>query len=140
MTIMDSTEGQLRFGCSLANSTGSMAPYTSTTLSSTRTTQSMSRRTNDENRNQSSERRNVARRGGSNGGGHPRITSGHHTATDINASRRDFLSYVMSLMRAHSNEHFDCLPVLDVASLKHVAYVFDSLIYYMNSFDSYFES
>ena len=133
MTIMDSTEGQLRFGCSLANSTGSMAPYTSTTLSSTRTTQSMSRRTNDENRNQSSERRNVARRGGSNGGGHPRITSGHHTATDINASRRDFLSYVMSLMRAHSNEHFDCLPVLDVASLKHVAYVFDSLIYYMKA-------
>lgn len=36
-------------------------------------------------------------------------------------------------MRAHSNEHTDCLPVIDISSLRHVAYVFDALIYYMRS-------
>lgn len=36
-------------------------------------------------------------------------------------------------MRAHNGEHLDSLPVLDVSSLKHVAYVFDALIYYMRS-------
>lgn len=36
-------------------------------------------------------------------------------------------------MRAHNGEHLDSLPVLDVSALKHVAYVFDALIYYMRS-------
>lgn len=36
-------------------------------------------------------------------------------------------------MRAHNNEHLDSLPVLDVSALKHVAYVFDALIYFMRS-------
>lgn len=36
-------------------------------------------------------------------------------------------------MRAHNGEHSDTLPVIDVASLKHIAYVFDCLIYYMRS-------
>lgn len=36
-------------------------------------------------------------------------------------------------MRAHSNEHGDSLPVLDVSSLKHVAYVLDALVYYMRA-------
>ena len=36
-------------------------------------------------------------------------------------------------MRAHNSEHLDSLPVLDVSALKHVAYVFDALIYYMRS-------
>ncbi|KAL1422900.1 hypothetical protein MTO96_021623 [Rhipicephalus appendiculatus] len=49
------------------------------------------------------------------------------------SARRDFLSYALSLMRAHNNEHFDSLPVMDVASLKHVAYVFDALIYFMRA-------
>lgn len=39
-------------------------------------------------------------------------------------------------MRAHSNEHGDSLPVLDVSSLKHVAYVLDALVYYMRA-DTY---
>lgn len=39
-------------------------------------------------------------------------------------------------MRAHNNEHLDSLPVLDVSALKHVAYVFDALIYFMRSGDS----
>lgn len=36
-------------------------------------------------------------------------------------------------MRAHNGEHLDSLPILDVSALKHVAYVFDALIYYMRS-------
>ena len=47
--------------------------------------------------------------------------------------RREFLNYCLSLMRAHNGEHSDTLPVIDVSSLKHIAYVFDSLIYYMRS-------
>ena len=56
--------------------------------------------------------------------------SGHFDST---TSRRDFLSYALSLMRSHNSEHSDSLPVLDVASMKHIAYVFDALIYYMRS-------
>ena len=48
-------------------------------------------------------------------------------------SRREFLSYCLSLMRSHNAEHLDSLPVLDVSALKHIAYVFDALIYYMRS-------
>lgn len=36
-------------------------------------------------------------------------------------------------MRSHNAEHLDSLPVLDVSALKHIAYVFDALIYYMRS-------
>lgn len=36
-------------------------------------------------------------------------------------------------MRAHNGEHRDSLPVLDVSALRHVAYVFDALAYYMRS-------
>lgn len=36
-------------------------------------------------------------------------------------------------MRAHNGEHLDSLPILDVSALKHVAYVFDALIYFMRS-------
>lgn len=55
------------------------------------------------------------------------------SAPDSHAARREFLSYCLSLMRAHNSEHGDSLPVLDVSSLRHVAYVFDALIYYMRS-------
>ena len=36
-------------------------------------------------------------------------------------------------MRSHNNEHWDSLPTIDVASLKHMAYVFDALIYFARS-------
>lgn len=52
---------------------------------------------------------------------------------DAHSARREFLSYCLSLMRAHNSEHLDSLPILDVSALKHVAYVFDALIYYMRS-------
>lgn len=55
----------------------------------------------------------------------------HAAHSDPNVSRRDFLGYAMSLMRAQSSDHYDSMPVLDVASLKHVAYIFDAFFYYI---------
>jgi len=54
-------------------------------------------------------------------------------AVDGTAARRDFLSYMISLIRGHGNEHHDSLPILDVSSLRHVAYVFDAYIYYLQA-------
>lgn len=52
---------------------------------------------------------------------------------DATSSRRDFLTYCLSLMRSHNSEHRDSLPVLDITALRHVAYVLDALIFYMRS-------
>ena len=146
MTVMDSTEGQLRFGCALTNSSGSFSAANPTTFppSQTQPTRSVTvsssgpRRVNlnDENRvTQSSDSRPgmSSRRSGSTAG--HRFVAGHHShhTMDSTSARKDFLSYAMSLMRSHSSEHLDSLPVLDVAALKHVAYVFDSLIYFIKS-------
>lgn len=49
------------------------------------------------------------------------------------SARGDFLNYALSLMRSHHDEHSDVLPVLDVCSLKHVAYVFQALIYWIKA-------
>lgn len=62
-----------------------------------------------------------------------RSTRSEREGGDAHVSRREFLSYCLSLMRAHNNEHLDSLPILDVSALKHVAYVFDALIYFMRS-------
>lgn len=55
------------------------------------------------------------------------------TGADNATSRRDFLTYCLSLMRAHNSEHRDSLPVLDVTALRHVAYVLDAVIFYMRA-------
>lgn len=54
-------------------------------------------------------------------------------AADNSTSRRDFLTYCLSLMRAHNSEHRDSLPVLDVTALRHVAFVLDAIIFYMRA-------
>lgn len=54
-------------------------------------------------------------------------------STETTSSRRDFLTYCLSLMRAHNSEHRDSLPVLDVTALRHIAYVLDSILFYMRS-------
>jgi E3 ubiquitin-protein ligase EDD1 len=65
--------------------------------------------------------------------------SSHRRATLLSArqgmmsARGDFLNYALSLMRSHNDEHSDVLPVLDVCSLKHVAYVFQALIYWIKA-------
>ncbi|KAK6633415.1 hypothetical protein RUM44_004018 [Polyplax serrata] len=60
-------------------------------------------------------------------------TSRDRDNNNVHSSRRELLSYCLSLMRAHNAEHLDSLPVLDVSALKHIAYVLDALIYYMRS-------
>uniref|UniRef100_W8BVH1 HECT-type E3 ubiquitin transferase n=1 Tax=Ceratitis capitata TaxID=7213 RepID=W8BVH1_CERCA len=55
------------------------------------------------------------------------------------SSRRDFFTYCLSLMRAHTSEHRDALPVLDITAFRHIAYVFDGFIYYMRNSSSFYE-
>ncbi|XP_055848021.1 E3 ubiquitin-protein ligase hyd [Episyrphus balteatus] len=49
------------------------------------------------------------------------------------SSRREFFTYCLSLMRAHTSEHRDSLPVLDITALRHIAYVLDGIIFYMRN-------
>ena len=107
MNILDSTEAQLRFGSALSSATDSVS-MTVSSMGASR----------------------VGRTAGERGYvGRPMVSS----STDPAVSRRDFLTYALSLMRSHSSEHSDALPVLDVSALKHVAYVLDALIYCMRA-------
>merc|ERR1719481_915961 len=111
MTILDSTEAQLRFGSALSSVTDANHPgHPGNSSSSSRSSGSRT----------AAERGYVATRAASG-------------STDPSTNRKDFLTYALSLMRAHNGEHSDSLPVLDVSALKHIAYVFDALIYYMRS-------
>lgn len=91
MTVLDSTESQLRFGCSLnkrlSGGQGHKASSSSGSSSSLRSGDTETKR-------------------------RQKLDS---------TARRDFLSYALSLLRAQSSEHLDSLPVIDVASLKHIA-------------------
>lgn len=42
-------------------------------------------------------------------------------------------------MRAHTSEHRDALPVLDITALRHIAYVLDGFIYYMRNDTNFYE-
>ncbi|CAG0918967.1 unnamed protein product [Notodromas monacha] len=131
LTVMDATEGQLRFGAALAQASGKSTtpafdPHSrhSTSSSSGRTDRDAAR-VGSSAASVGSRRvffaralRRVYRFGGS---------------SEQVSSRRDFVNYMLSLTRAHSDEHLDALPNIDVASLKHVAYVFDALLYFMRS-------
>ncbi|KAG4078397.1 hypothetical protein HA402_013107 [Bradysia odoriphaga] len=144
LTVMDATEAQLRFGASLTHSTdpshplhplhplnpsqpatssinnlsvppsGNYQPRRTATLESTQSTSSTSTRivgfstASDNQRN--FDRDGVAQ-----------------------TARREFLTYALSLMRSHSSEHRDSLPVLDVTALRHIAYVLDGIIFYMRA-------
>lgn len=116
LTVMDSTESQLKFGASLTtyDSGNSGAASALSQVARIRTTTTTT--TNAWTRTGlSSDGRSIRER------------------EDAINARREFLSYSLSLMRAHNTEHLDSLPVIDVSSLKHVAYVFDSLIYFLRS-------
>ena len=60
---------------------------------------------------------------------------GTHSNTEEHTSMMDYLSYVLSLMRSHNSEHLGSLPLLDIAAMKHVAYVLDSCIYFLRCFE-----
>ncbi|XP_052763231.1 E3 ubiquitin-protein ligase UBR5-like isoform X2 [Mya arenaria] len=117
ITIMDSTEAQLRFGSSLSNTSDPANPAHPLHTGPSRLGRERTGREETRILQVVDSRR---RRFGAIG-------------NDGNSARRDFLNYALSLMRSHNNEHSDSLPVIDIASLRHVAYVFDSLIYYMRS-------
>ena len=151
MSVLDSTEAQLRFGSALAGSTDPSNPshpmFATSRIS----------RTNNGGSSTAIGGSSSSHHGGHNvGGGHgsshgaghleraPGFSTSRATAlasltgsvsmsSDPQSNRRDFLNYALSLMRAHNAEHSDSLPVIDVSAMKHIAYVFDALIYYMRS-------
>ena len=44
-------------------------------------------------------------------------------------SRKQFMSFVLTMMRGHHMEHGGALPAIDVAALEHLAWTFDGLHY-----------
>ncbi|KAJ0181281.1 hypothetical protein K1T71_003366 [Dendrolimus kikuchii] len=118
VTVMDATEAQLRFGASLTsnNASSANAETSRSTAPATRRTTTLS---------------SLATRIVSFSEG-PRARD-REQGVEAGSARREFLAYCLSLLRAHSAEHAEQLPVLDVAALKHVAYVLDALVYYMRA-------
>ncbi|XP_055716882.1 E3 ubiquitin-protein ligase hyd isoform X7 [Phlebotomus papatasi] len=105
LTVMDATEAQLKFGASLTHSADPSHPLHPL---------------------------HPPHHPPSNGSGSGSMgVSG--LGSDSQPSRREFLTYCLSLMRAHSSEHRDSLPVLDITALRHIAYVLDAIIFYMRS-------
>lgn len=110
-SVLDSTEAQLKFGTYLTNSTDPSHPH------------------HPLNFNTSQQNSSTLSSSGNNGSNSP-----------VGSSRRDFLTYCLSLMRAHTSEHRDALPVLDITALRHIAYVLDSFIYYLRNDTNFYES
>ncbi|XP_052753603.1 E3 ubiquitin-protein ligase UBR5 [Galleria mellonella] len=118
VTVMDATEAQLRFGASLTSNNAGNA-----STDSSRASVPAARRT-------TSFTSPATRIIGFSEG--PRSRD-REQGVEAGSARREFLAYCLSLLRAHSAEHAEQLPVLDVAALKHVAYVLDALVYYMRA-------
>lgn len=156
INVMDSTEAQLRFGVALSNAsapsgttsnhitlfgrsplsrmvTASSVMPTTRTPASASTAASALAASNAGAAGTYSESRRAQAGGGPGGSGGGGTGDRTNEVTDPLTGRREFLNYCLSLMRAHNGEHSDTLPVIDVSSLKHIAYVFDALIYYMRS-------
>ncbi|KAL9891475.1 E3 ubiquitin-protein ligase hyd isoform X1 [Glossina fuscipes] len=110
-SIMDSTEAQLKFGAYLTNYTDPAHPLHPLNL----TAQNNPNQTNN---------------GGNSSVGMNILGS---------SSRRDFFTYCLSLMRAHTSEHRDALPVLDITAQRHIAFVLDGFIYYMRNDSNFYE-
>ncbi|XP_060810644.1 E3 ubiquitin-protein ligase UBR5 isoform X1 [Amyelois transitella] len=121
VTVMDATEAQLRFGASLTSNNAS----SSSTGESSRSSAPAARRT-------TSLTSPATRIIGFGGPEVPRSRD-REQGVEAGSARREFLAYCLSLLRAHSAEHAEQLPVLDVAALKHVAYVLDAFVYYMRA-------
>ena len=147
MAVLDSTEAQLRFGSALAGSTDASHP-SHPLFAATRTSRaSTNAGTGTSSLANASSSHHGHSVGGHGGGGHLERATGFSTSratlasltgavtmsSDPQSNRRDFLNYALSLMRSHNAEHSDSLPVIDVSAMKHIAYVFDALIYYMRS-------
>ncbi|XP_048881123.1 E3 ubiquitin-protein ligase UBR5-like isoform X6 [Brienomyrus brachyistius] len=119
VSIMDSTEVQLRYGSALSS-----AGDPSHSSHPLHASQHTGRRERVATREEASLRTLEGRR---------RTSTLLAARQGAASARSDFLNYALSLMRAHGDEHSDVLPVLDVCSLKHVAYVFQALIYWIKA-------
>lgn len=121
--VLDCTEAQLRFGLSLSAATDPSHP--SHPLHEFHPKANKDRRTREDptllRALENKRKRSVVRR------------KHGATSSNLDTGRQDFLVYVLSLLRGHSNEHGDSLPKLDVSSLRHVAYVLDALVYYIRN-------
>jgi len=124
MNIMDSAESQLRFGASLTVTSSATETFLN---------HSAHRHHHRSITSAVTSASSMWGRSGLAGGTDSASAPTRRDREDANSARREFLSYSLSLMRAHNAEHLDSLPVIDVSSLKHVAYVFDSLIYFLRS-------
>lgn len=51
---------------------------------------------------------------------------------DTVASRNDFINYFLSLMRSHSSENGDDLPVIEFGTLKSLIYVADAYLLFID--------
>ncbi|XP_066547011.1 E3 ubiquitin-protein ligase UBR5 isoform X4 [Amia ocellicauda] len=119
VSIMDSTEAQLRYGSALSSAGDPGHPSHPLHVS-----QHSGRRERMTAREEASLRALEGRR---------RAATLLSARQGMMSARGDFLNYALSLMRSHNDEHSDVLPVLDVCSLKHVAYVFQALIYWIKA-------
>uniref|UniRef100_A0A8C1B416 Ubiquitin protein ligase E3 component n-recognin 5 n=1 Tax=Cyprinus carpio carpio TaxID=630221 RepID=A0A8C1B416_CYPCA len=119
VSIMDSTEAQLRYGSALSSAGDPGHPSHPLHAS-----QHTGRRERMTAREEASLRTLEGRR---------RAATLMTARQGMMSARGDFLNYALSLMRSHNDEHSDVLPVLDVCSLKHVAYVFQALIYWIKA-------
>ncbi|XP_045489439.1 E3 ubiquitin-protein ligase hyd isoform X4 [Pieris rapae] len=118
VTVMDATEAQLRFGASLTSnnaSTSTAEPSRAAAPTTRRATTFTTPATRIIGFSEA-----------------PRVRE-RDQGVEAGSARREFLAYCLSLLRAHSAEHAEQLPVMDVAALKHVAYVLDALVYYMRA-------
>ncbi|XP_057195197.1 E3 ubiquitin-protein ligase UBR5-like isoform X3 [Triplophysa rosa] len=119
VSIMDSTEAQLRYGSALSSAGDPGHPSHPLHAS-----QHTGRRERMTAREEASLRTLEGRR---------RAATLLTARQGMMSARGDFLNYALSLMRSHNDEHSDVLPVLDVCSLKHMAYVFQALIYWIKA-------
>ncbi|XP_064596947.1 E3 ubiquitin-protein ligase UBR5-like isoform X2 [Liolophura sinensis] len=136
LTVMDSTEAQLRFGSALSNTTDQANPIHPMHSNYVRNLRERNNR--EEQQQQPAPTRNPPPTTTTTNAlqvleSRRRTRFGAIASTDGNSARRDFLTYALSLMRSHNDEHSDSLPVIDISALRHVAYVFDALIYCLRS-------
>lgn len=138
---MDATEAQLRFGASLTRTTDPSHPLHPLHLNSTSPQSPAASTLSGINvLGGSSQSRSRLIDTASAGSGSRIVGFSANSDNQRNferdnaqSSRRDFLTYALSLMRSHSSEHRDSLPVLDVTALRHIAYVVDGIVFYMRS-------
>lgn len=147
-SVMDSTECQLRFGASLANSTEQPQSTQSHPQQSHphRHSQPQSQPVTSMNPEMiatlSEDPLLAAWTAASQGAAISAIKSSVNAVAGATASHGDdsmarqqqsFLQYILTLMRNESLEGGDTLPAIDVSEMKHVAYTLDAFVYFLRN-------